>query len=90
VKTKYSKENVSNMEREVIWLMIVKERRMERRTKSLINLNQTNPNQEVHKALNLLIFDIYENVWYFDLGASRYATPHSDWFIEYTPMSNRK
>jgi hypothetical protein len=34
-----SKENVSNVEREVIWLMIVKERRMERRTKSLINLN---------------------------------------------------
>jgi hypothetical protein len=54
VKTKESKENVSNIEREVIWLMIVKKRRMERKTKSLILLNQTNPNQEDHIALKVL------------------------------------
>jgi hypothetical protein len=39
VKIKDSKENVLNMERKFIWLIIVNERRMERRTKSLINLN---------------------------------------------------
>jgi hypothetical protein len=42
VEKKDLKKNVSNVEREVIWLMIVKERRMERKTKKLINLNQTN------------------------------------------------
>jgi hypothetical protein len=39
VKIKDSKENVLNMERKFIWLIIVNEKRMERRTKSLINLN---------------------------------------------------
>jgi hypothetical protein len=54
LKTKDSKENVSNVKREVIWLMIVKGRRMKRRTKTQINLNQTNPNQKDHKALKAL------------------------------------
>jgi hypothetical protein len=54
VKTKDSKENISNVEREVIWLTIVKEWRMERSTKTLINLNQTNPNKKDQKALKVL------------------------------------
>ena len=42
VEKKDLKKNVSNVEREVIWLMIVKERRMERNLKKIINLNQSN------------------------------------------------
>jgi hypothetical protein len=51
MKTKDSKEDVLNVEKEVIRLLIVKERRIERRIKSL-----TNPNQKDHKALKVLSY----------------------------------